>query len=58
MSLGSLTLPAPDAGDFVELILLYLRHVGIYCFTKYRCFYIPQDSERLSPQSNDILKGM
>jgi len=25
ISLGSLTLPAPEAGDFVELLLLYLR---------------------------------
>jgi hypothetical protein len=24
ISLGSLTLPAPEAGDFVQLILLYL----------------------------------
>ena len=50
------TLPALDAGDFVELILLYLWQVGIYCFTTYRYFYIPQDSNRLSPQSKRHLE--
>ena len=31
ISLGSLTLPSPEADDFVELILLYLRHPTCTC---------------------------
>jgi hypothetical protein len=27
MNLGSLTLPVPEAGDFVELLLLYTRAI-------------------------------